>query len=491
MTAIRDEATVAGGDLLAEFDALHLAERQAQARIVTTAVEFALANGPATVDAAQAQLPGWQRAVWLGGQGTPKVAEFAPALIGARLQLSPYAAARLVADGLDLYYRLPLLWQRLQALEVKTAYARFVARRTRELSVEQAASVDAAVAELADGRLSWSRFVDAVEAAIIAADPAGARAREEQAAQACFARTSQTNQHGMRGFYLRADFATIARIEATVAYLAQMLADYGCTETEDRRRVLAVLLMANPVQAARMLAGYRAWRSRHNHSTAGREPESEAGRAEQAGPAGEPGLTPEWFDPADTAAPATDGDADHAGDAGESALGDFDLAKLLPTVVLYVHLAASTLANDCHGVARVEGEPPISAAWVRDRLGPRCRFRITPVLDPLHQTPADAWEIPNRHRDAVHLLTPADVFPHASNRTRRMQIDHTDPYVHRGPPEQSRIGNYGPMTGFHHRLKTHGGWAVKQPYPGIYLWRDPSGAIYLVDNTGTRRLGDT
>jgi hypothetical protein len=44
------------------------------------------------------------------------------------------------------------------------------------------------------------------------------------------------------------------------------------------------------------------------------------------------------------------------------------------------------------------------------------------------------------------------------------------------------------MTTTHHRIKTFGGWAVKQPFPGIYLWRDPHGAVYLVDHTGTRQL---
>ncbi len=53
---------------------------------------------------------------------------------------------------------------------------------------------------------------------------------------------------------------------------------------------------------------------------------------------------------------------------------------------------------------------------------------------------------------------------------------------------RSGIGNYGPMTTPHHRLKTHGRWQVQQPFPGIYVWRDPHGAFYLVDNTGTRRL---
>lgn len=44
------------------------------------------------------------------------------------------------------------------------------------------------------------------------------------------------------------------------------------------------------------------------------------------------------------------------------------------------------------------------------------------------------------------------------------------------------------MTSFHHRIKTHGRWQLRQPSPGRYLWRDPYGATYLVDHTGTRRL---
>ena len=107
----------------------------------------------------------------------------------------------------------------------------------------------------------------------------------------------------------------------------------------------------------------------------------------------------------------------------------------------------------------------------------------------------DAWEIPDRHRQAVHLMTPADTFPFSTSTSRTMQIDHTEPYVPKGPDDhaddhaggQSRVGNYGPMTTTHHRIKTYGDWQVKQPFPGIYLWRDPHGAFYLVDHTGTRQ----
>ena len=97
----------------------------------------------------------------------------------------------------------------------------------------------------------------------------------------------------------------------------------------------------------------------------------------------------------------------------------------------------------------------------------------------------DAYEIPDRHRRAVHLMTPADTFPYGSSLSRGMDIDHTKPWDRGGP---SGPGNYGPMTRTHHRIKTHGGWDVKQPFTGIYLWRDPHGAYYLVDHTGTRAL---
>ncbi|HEX2174684.1 MAG TPA: hypothetical protein VHG70_02130, partial [Nocardioidaceae bacterium] len=37
----------------------------------------------------------------------------------------------------------------------------------------------------------------------------------------------------------------------------------------------------------------------------------------------------------------------------------------------------------------------------------------------------------------------------------------------------------------------HGPHQVKQPFPGIYLWRDSHARIYLLDHTGTRKLGNT
>ena len=151
-----------------------------------------------------------------------------------------------------------------------------------------------------------------------------------------------------------------------------------------------------------------------------------------------------------------------------------------------VHYYVHTYAGPDHeGIARVEGHGPVTDQWVRERLGPASRFKIQPVLDLAGQAPVDAYEIPDRHRQAVHLMTPADTFPFASSLSRKQQVDHTVPYDEGG---ESGIGNYGPMTLAHHRIKTHGDWQVQQPFPGIYVWRDPHGGIYLVDHTGTRRL---
>jgi hypothetical protein len=172
---------------------------------------------------------------------------------------------------------------------------------------------------------------------------------------------------------------------------------------------------------------------------------------------------------------------------------DQDTGKLTeqsPVVNLYVHTYAEApgTADAGEGIARLEGHGPVTEDWVRDVLGPSCRFKIYPVIDLAGQAPVDAYEIPDRHRQAVQIMTPADTFPYGSSLSRQMQLDHTKAYDPKGPPGQSAIGNYGPMTIPHHRIKTHGGWDVKQPFPGIYLWRDPHGGYYLVDHTGTRRL---
>ena len=49
--------------------------------------------------------------MFLGGDGTPAVGEFAAAELGVLLQVSLAAAANLIGDALDLRHRAPMLWR--------------------------------------------------------------------------------------------------------------------------------------------------------------------------------------------------------------------------------------------------------------------------------------------------------------------------------------------------------------------------------------------
>jgi hypothetical protein len=134
----------------------------------------------------------------------------------------------------------------------------------------------------------------------------------------------------------------------------------------------------------------------------------------------------------------------------------------------------------------MEGHGPLTTAWVRDMIAHTAgQVSVAPVIDLAHQVPIDAYEVPAAMREAVHLIHGGDVFPYAENTTRDVDMDHTVPHAEGG---QTVPGNLAPLTRSHHRIKTHAGWECRQPFPGIILWRDPHGAHYLVDATGTRKV---
>ncbi|MBY9076117.1 hypothetical protein K1X13_14875 [Nocardioides sp. WL0053] len=235
---------------------------------------------PASAGRAGRVFTGMERAVSLGGVGTPLVREFAASEVAGELEISSYAARALLADVLDVRHRLPRLWARVMACEVATWVARKVAVATRDLTPEQALFVDAGVAEYADGRLSWSRFETVLEARVVEADPEAAAAREAAAAAEQFAKVGRSNEHGQKTLYVRSTAAVITRIDATLDYLCQALRALGETENADELRVKAMLLLANPVQAVELLTAYKHAHSRRETTPAAgtsSEPASAAG----------------------------------------------------------------------------------------------------------------------------------------------------------------------------------------------------------------------
>ncbi len=162
---------------------------------------------------------------------------------------------------------------------------------------------------------------------------------------------------------------------------------------------------------------------------------------------------------------------------------DLSTGPVKPNVQIVLHCTPDS------PIARMEGHGPVTIAYARHLISHIAgQVRVQPVIDLNQGASVDAYEIPNRLREAVHLIHPGDVFPYAANLTKNVDLDHQVPYAEGGP---TSTDNLGPLTRTHHRTKTHAGWEVRQPFPGIVIWRDPHGAHYLVDQTGTRMVTAT
>ncbi len=267
--------------------------------------------------------------------------------------------------------------------------------------------------------------------------------------------------------FIRADAVDLKFFDATLDRIADSIAILGDTRTKNLRRAKAVGILASPQQALDLYA-------------------TTADQVRNRGDADLPADVPSsiGLDDADT-----HGAHDPGGNPAAFVRGVTIKVDPRPKAVLYVHLTKESLDTG-EGAARVEGIGPVTLDQAKQWLG-NCTITLKPVIDVAGIAPVDAYEIPDHIREAVHLITPTDVFPYASNLSREMDLDHTIPYLDPddgGPPGQTGIGKLGPLTRHHHRIKTHSRWQVKQPFPGIYLWRSPHGRYWLVDHTGTRRL---
>ena len=234
------EATAA----LAELDHVRILVAAGEVQILRVAAHWAdlhavLDRSPGPV------LPGAERLVRLGGEGTPPVAEFCLAELGAALATTTYAAGLLVADALDLRHRLPQLWARTEAGEVKPWIARKAAQTTRALTPDLAAAVDAAVAPYAD-RLSWGRLEGLILATSKRLDPAGAAGAERQERTELGVWLNPTSVHGTKTLFARLEAPDAIRFDAAVQRGADALAALGDTRGEDQRRAAAVGVLADP-----------------------------------------------------------------------------------------------------------------------------------------------------------------------------------------------------------------------------------------------------
>ncbi len=93
----------------------------------------------------------------LAGEGAPEIGEYAIAEFATALGVTTEAGRRLIGHGLEIAYRLPELWNAVQAGRVPAWRAVRVAEATMALSQAAAGFVDRQVAAVA-GRVSLTQL---------------------------------------------------------------------------------------------------------------------------------------------------------------------------------------------------------------------------------------------------------------------------------------------------------------------------------------------
>jgi 5-methylcytosine-specific restriction endonuclease McrA len=183
--------------------------------------------------------------VALAGEGAPQVSEFCVDELGAVLGLSRTGARSMMADVIELGYRLPKTLAKVHSGKLKAWKARRIAERTQVLSLEAAAFVDGQVAPFAH-RVSLTELERLVESAIatfmpdyaaeVAAKAADGRFVEIDHEQASFAGTSL-----IRG---ELDLADALDLETALQAGAAQLKDLGSEESLGARRSIALGALA-------------------------------------------------------------------------------------------------------------------------------------------------------------------------------------------------------------------------------------------------------
>ncbi|SDT29490.1 hypothetical protein [Microlunatus soli] len=258
--------TVVGGrrvELLTRASELARAEWAAGCGLLEVVAEWVVANpGDGLVPQRTRLEMASERAMVLAGDGTPTVAETAAATLGLEIGLSQWQACRLVADVLDLRYRLPRIWTLVQSHGVRPGHARLVAAKTRLLSVQQAAVVDAEVVGMISA-VTYGGLLTAIDAAMLRADPQGARVRAETAARWRGVRVGRESEDGAIDVHARMDAPDGIALGEMVKRYGRLLRDNRdrlpeCVPDRDPQSVdeweaLAVGLLRLPFVTCRVL----------------------------------------------------------------------------------------------------------------------------------------------------------------------------------------------------------------------------------------------
>jgi hypothetical protein len=190
----------------------------------------------------------------LAGDGTPAVAEYASEELAAALGLSHTAGLSLVAEAVELCYRLPRLWGLVQDGMLQAWKARQVAKATTMLSRDAVAFVDRHLA--VTGRHNRLPVLNPViHEARLRCDTDQALAVEQNALNHRGVWLDHRESTATTLLTARMDTLDALDLDATVTDLAGVLGRLGDDRHLDIRRASALGMLAHPQRALDLATG--------------------------------------------------------------------------------------------------------------------------------------------------------------------------------------------------------------------------------------------
>jgi 5-methylcytosine-specific restriction endonuclease McrA len=391
----------------------HAAANRAQADLLTAAVTWAEQHPPESIgEEATWITPAGDTGIPIAGEGAPLVAEFCIAEFALAIGRSTDAGRSVVADSVELKYRLGRIWARVQSGDLEPWRARRIAQETLGLTREAAAFVDAQVAPFAH-RIGIAALERPVAEAIarFMPDRAAEDARNAADGRHFTIEHHQVSFNGTSQITGELDLADALDLDAAVSQGAEALRALGSTESLDVRRSIAAGQIARN-QLALDLA-----------------PETDADTA-----------TTRWSS------------SERSERTDETTTPNKGTKPR--QVVLYVHLSEAAITGSSGlELARVENQRQVITAdqikvWCAN---PDAQVTVKPVIDLNEHIHVEGYEVPARLREQVILRDHSCVFPWCTQSARKTDADHVIPYAEGGTTSSDNIA---PLCRRHHRLKT-------------------------------------
>lgn len=360
----------------------------------------------------------------------PPVAWDAPAAFAAANHQAESAGKALMRDALVLCHRMPRTWARVEAGQVPAWRARRIAAATLGRPGDVVAALDRRVAPVAEsvGPITLDRLVDE-ELQRLHAEERELESEERLDEQYVRLDPHSINHTGIAEMHLRADWKDLHDFDTTVAAVAEALRHQGCTESLDRRRALAIGILADPDQADALLRA------------------------------------------------ADDGTGDGS-----------DGSPRRKQVALVFHLGADAVTG-CNPVGRnaTTGRAEL-AELIRGWCGrDDTHLTVLPVRDLAQHHHVEAYEVPDRLREQTFLLHGTCVYPWCTRAAKKCDCDHIVAHADGGPTCSC---NVAPLCRHHHLLKTHSAWTYRRIDETTFVWTDPYGHHYLRQQGRTHVVED-